>query len=378
MPINKKIKDLVSIGIGDLVATVILGFFWFYLAAELGPKIFGEITYLISIAQIVSVIALLGAGNMLAVYLAKNIKIDSTIYLMTLIAGIISSVVIFFILEDLGVSFLVLGLVVFGLISSELIGKKLFQKNAKLIILHRTLMVIFSLGLYFLIGPSGIIIGYALSFFLYIPRIIHGFRENKVNFVLIKERTHFLYASYSQSLIGALSNNTLDKVLIGPIFGFILLGNYSLGVQFFGLLVIIPGVVVQYLIPHDASGVENKRLKKMIVLGSIGFAVLGFTIGPEFISFFFTKFTDASDIMRIMSIAVVPHTIAFLYYSKFLGAEKSKRFLISTTVRLVTHIVLLMIFGIWWGAIGIAIAFVVGATAGAVFSYIVDKKNWLG
>ncbi len=375
---NKKIKDLLSIGIGDLVATVILGVFWFYLAAELGPKLFGEITYLISIAQVVSVIALLGAGNMLIVYLAKNIKINSTIFLMTLIAGGISSILIFFIVEDLGTSFLVLGLVVFGIISSELTGRKLFQKNAKLVILHRILMVCFSLGLYFLIGPSGVIIGYALSFFPYVPRVIHGFRENKINFVLIKERTHFLYASYGQSLIGALTNNTLDKMLIGPIFGFILLGNYSLGVQFFGLLAIIPGVVFQYLIPHDASGVENNRLKKLTILGSIGFAVLGFTIGPEFISFFFTDFTEASDIMRIMSIAVIPHTIVFLYQSKFLAAEKSKRFLISTTIRLVTHIVFLIIFGFWWEGIGIAIAFVVGATAGAIFSYIVDKKNWLG
>lgn len=377
MPINEKIKDLASIGIGDIVATIIMGFFWFYLATELGPKLFGEITYLISIAQVVSVIALLGAGNMLVVYLAKNIKINSTIFLMTLITGVISSVLIFFIVNDLGTSFLVLGLIVFGITSSEMIGKKLFRKNAKLVILHRILMVGFSLGLYFLIGPSGVIIGYALSFFPYVPRVIHGFRENKVNFVLIKERTHFLYASYGQSLIGALSNNTLDKMLIGPVFGFILLGNYSLGVQFFGLLVILPGVIFQYLIPHDASGVENNRLKKIAVLGSICFAVLGFTIGPEFISFFFPKFTEASDIMRIMSIAVIPHTIVILYQSKFLGTEKSKRFLISTAIRLVTHIVLLMILGFWWEGIGIASAFLIGGTVGAVFSYIVDKKNWL-
>ena len=377
MPISKKIKDLVSIGIGDLVATVIIGLFWFYLAAELGPKLFGEITYLISIAQVISVIALLGAGNMLVVYIAKNIKINSTIFLMTLIVGGISSILIFFIIQDLGVSFLILGLVVFGIASSELTGKKLFQKNAKLLILHRIFMVGFSLGLYFLIGPSGVIIGYALSFFPYVPRIIHGFRENKVNFVLIKERTHFLYASYGQSLIGALSNNTLDKILIGPIFGFILLGNYSLGVQFFGLITILPGIIIQYLIPQDASGIENNKLKKITVFGSICFAVLGFTIGSEFISFFFVQFTEASDIMRIMSIAVVPHTIAFLYQSKFLGAEKSKRFLISTTVRLVTHIIFLIILGFWWGGIGIASSFVIGSSAGAIFSYIIDKKNWL-
>ena len=131
------------------------------------------------------------------------------------------------------------------------------------------------------------------------------------------------------------------------------------------LLIIIPATPV------------GNSLEMKTVFGSICFAVLGFTIGPEFISFFFVQFTEASDIMRIMSIAVVPHTIAFLYQSKFLGTEKSKRFLISTTVRLVTHIVFLIILGFWWGGIGIAASFVIGSSAGAIFSYIIDKKNWL-
>jgi len=376
MPINDKIKDISSIGIGEIVGTIIAGFFWFYVAIELGPKNYGEITFLISIAQLAAIIALLGAGQTLVVYTAKKVKINSTLFTLTLITGFISAIIIFFIFSDIGTSFLILGFIIFGLISSELTGRKLFRKNAKLLIIQRILMVVFSLGLYFLIGESGIIIGIALAHVVYIPRTINGLKENPINFVLIRERIHFIFASYANTLIITLSR-TLDKILIGPFLGFVLLGNYSLGAQFFGLLVIVPMVIFQYLLPHDASGIENKRLKKFVILTSIGLASLGVTIGPEIISLVFPKFIDASDIIRIMSLAVVPHAITLLYQTKFIATEKNRRFLITTAIRTGTHISLLLILGFFWGIIGATIAFVLGFLIGAVLSYLLDKKNWL-
>lgn len=375
MPINNKIKDISSIGIGEIAGTVIAGIFWLYVATELGPENYGEITFLISIAQIVAIIALLGAGQTLVVYAAKKIKINSTLFVLTLIIGLILSAIIFFILSDIGTSLLILGFIIFGLVSSELAGKKLFSTNAKLLIIQRILMVIFSLILYFSIGESGIIIGIALSHLVYIPKIISGLKENQIKLILVRERLDFIFASYGNTLIIALSR-TLDKILIGPFFGFVMLGNYSLGVQFFGLLVIIPMIVFQYLLPHDASGVKNKQLKKTVLMTSIGLSILGFTIGPEIISTFFNKFSDSSDVLRIMSLAVVPHTVNLLYQTKFISSEKSKRFLVTTLVRTVTHIGLLVIMGNIWGIIGATIAFVLGFVVGAILSYLSDRKNW--
>jgi len=268
--------------------------------------------FLISIVQIGAVISLLGAGKSLVVYTAKKIQINSTLFALTLITGLISSAIIFFIFKDFGTSFLLMGFIIFALISSELVGKKLFRTNAKLLIIQRILMVVFSLILYFSIGESGIIIGMALSYLVYIPKISSGLKENQIKLILVRERFNFIFANYGNSLILSLSR-TLDKILIGPFLGFVVLGNYSLGLQFFSLLVIIPMVVFQYLLPHEANGVENKRLKKIVVFTSIGLSSLGFSIGPEIIPLFFSKFSDGADVLRIMSLAVVPHTITLLY-----------------------------------------------------------------
>lgn len=376
MPISDKIKDISILGIGEVVGTVIAGIFWFFLATELGPESYGEISFLVSIAQVAAIISLLGAAQTLVVYGAKKIKINSTIFTLTLIVGFILSTIVFFIFTDIGTSLYIFGLIAYGLVSAELAGKKLFRTNAKLHIVQRIMMIIISLGLYFLIGESGIIMGIAISHLIYLPKIISSLKENPIKLFLIRERLDFIIASYSNTLIAGLST-TLDKILIGPLLGFVILGNYSLGIQFFGLLIMIPMVVFRYLLPHDANGVDNKRLKKFIILISIGLAFLGFTIGPEIISLFFSEFSDASDILRIMSLAVIPYSITLLYQTKFIANEKSKRFLGTTLAKTGTLVSLLVILGTFWGIIGVTIAFVLSFVVGAIFSYFSDKKNWL-
>ena len=71
---------------------------------------------------------------------------------------------------------------------------------------------------------------------------------------------HFIIPQYFQTLSGSLSGS-LDKLIIAPLFGFTLLGNYSLGLQVYALLTLLPAVVVKYIIPQDSSGIENKKLK---------------------------------------------------------------------------------------------------------------------
>ena len=58
---NKKIIDISSIGIADLLSAGIAGIFWFYIASILGPENYGEITYLLTIATLASGISLLGS-----------------------------------------------------------------------------------------------------------------------------------------------------------------------------------------------------------------------------------------------------------------------------------------------------------------------------
>ena len=115
--IINRFRDLSFFSIGTLVTNGIGGLFWLYMASLLGTEGYGEISYLISIGLIASTISLAGMSNILIVYGAKNIKIQSTIFLIGLLSsGITALVVFFFVIKDPAVSLYVIGFVIFTLI----------------------------------------------------------------------------------------------------------------------------------------------------------------------------------------------------------------------------------------------------------------------
>jgi O-antigen/teichoic acid export membrane protein len=370
--ISQKLKDLSTISIVDFSATGISTGFWLYVASMLGPSEYGEISFFLAIAQLASGISLLGASNTLIVYTAKNVKIQSTLYLLAIISGVISSIIIFLFFYNIGTSFLILGYVIFSLVTSELIGRKLFKSFAKFVITQRILMVIFALGFYYLLGNEGIIIGISLSFAPYVVSIIKGFKKYKIDFSLVRNRFKFIMNSYFERL-STIFSTSLDKIIIAPFFGYMLLGNYSLGMQFLMLIMIVPQIVGKYILPQDSIGIENKKLKKIIILISIGIGFLGSIFGPMIISSIFPKFLETEGIIQILSFAVIPFTIVMTYNSKFLGNEKSHRVFQGSLVLTITQIIGIICLGQLFDVIGISIAIVLGHSMTAIFVVIIDK-----
>jgi O-antigen/teichoic acid export membrane protein len=368
-----KLKDIASIGVADIAAAGISSIFWFYIASTVGPEDYGQITYFISIAMLSSTIALFGASNTNIVYTAKKIPIQSTLYLITLTSGIIISIILFVIFINIGVSSLILGFIIFSLATSEILGKKLFKIYSKFILTQKILMIILGISAYYFVGIEGILIGYGLSYIPYTYIIFNSFRTEKIDFSLIKQKLHFIIPQYFQTLSGSLSGS-LDKLIIAPLFGFTLLGNYSLGLQVYALLTLLPAVVVKYIIPQDSSGIENKKLKLIIILSSIIIAILGFTFGPIVISTIFPKFTNAEEVIQIISFATIPYTITNVYHSKFYGLEKSKYVLISSTLSTGTQILGILILGSLFGVNGIAASLVLGSSAATIFVVLADKN----
>lgn len=372
--ISEKLKDLSTIGIVDISATGISAVFWLYIASTLGPHNYGEISYFIAIAQLASGIALLGASNSLIVLTAKNVKIQSTLYFITIITGTISSIVVFLFFYNIGTSFLILGYVIFSLTTAELLGRKLFKSYAKFVISQRVLMVIFSLGFFYLLGNDGIIIGLAASFVPYIISIVREFRNSKINFLLIKDRFGFLMNNYFERL-STITTTSLDKIVIAPLFGYAILGNYSLGMQFLMLILIIPQIVGKYIVPLDSIGIENKGLKKSIIIISIALGLLGFFLGPIIMTSVFPKFSDADEIIKILSLAVIPFTISLTYNSKFLGQEKSKFVAIGSLILVITQIAGIVILGRLFDIVGISIAIVLGYCFTVIYLVFINRLD---
>ena len=365
-------KGLLSIGFADIVGSVISAFFWLYIASQLNPDIFGELIYFIGIAGTAQLVSLLGSSNVLTVYTAKNVKIQSTLFLISVLAAAISLVIITIFFNRLDAGLLAVGFVIFSLVNSVILGKKLFVKYSKLVLSQKILTLILGLGLYFVFDVYGIIYGLALSYVPHLIIFVKEFSKTKIDFALLKPRKGFIINNYVLNLTSGLGG-TLDKLIIAPILGLALLGNYSLALQMFAMMVVFSAVVFKYLLPLDASGKSNKKIRQITLVISIIIAIFGVTILPNVIDWLFPKFIDAKDAIQIMSIGVVPGTIAILYSSKFLGMEKSKIVMIPKLVSLVVEIGGFLYFAPIYGIIGLAWVIVTTVTWEAIFALIMNR-----
>ena len=370
---SSKFKGLSSLGLGVGITSAIGGIFWFYMASFLGTEKYGEVSYLISIGTIVSYISLIGSGNTIIVYAAKGVKIQPPIFLMVILSSIITSTVLFFIfVNDFSVSLYVIGYVIFTLITSDLLGKKLYRDYSKIIIIQKILTIILAVGFFYMLDIQGIILGIAISFFPFGFLIYKEFKNTKMDFSLVSSRVGFIFNNYLLDLTNAF-NGSLDKLIIAPLLGFGLLGNYQLGIQFMVILHLVPGIIFQYTLSHDATGNQNKLLKKSIILFSILLAFLSIILAPIVLPILFPKFTEAIEIIQIMSISVIPATITTTYISKFLGMDKSKIVIIGSGLYLGVQIPAILILGAIWGVNGAAISIVIASIIQAIYFILIGR-----
>ena len=371
--ITNKFRDLSVYSIGTLVTNGIGGIFWLYMASLLGTEGYGEISYLMSIGIMAGTISLAGMSNLLIIYGAKNIKIQSTVFLIGLISsGIVASIVFFVVDNNITISLYIIGYVIFTLVTAELIGKKLFSKYSKIIIIQKIMLVIFSIVLYHLIGLQGIMLGITISFLFFIAMMYQTFKQVKIDFSTFKGKYRFSINSFLLDISQSFSGS-LDKIIIAPILGFALLGNYQLGLQFIGLLYLIPGMLFSYALSHDASGNSTKLVKKMIVGISIIFAILSIILSPIFLPIVFPQFTEAIEVIQIMSVSIVPSAIASTYISKYLGSEKSKIVIIGSGLYLLTQIISIIVLGNMYGLNGVALSVVISSLVHVMYFIIIDK-----
>jgi len=136
---------------------------------------------------------------------------------------------------------------------------------------------------------------------------------------------------------------------------------------------LLPTIVYQFILPHDARGTRNVKLKKATILVSIGLAVLGLLLAPVVIPVLFEEYSDAVEIVQIMSVGIVPLTVGYMYTSKFLGMEESRYVLFSSIIFIVIQVSLIFLLGSIMGINGAAIALVLAAASQSAYLVTVDK-----
>ncbi len=355
-------NGILSIGFSDIVGSGISAIFWLYIASVIDPGEYGEIHYFLGIAGMAQIFSMIGNSHVLTVYSAKKEKIQSTLFILSIIPTIISSVIIIVILSRIDSALLVFGYVIFESVNSVLLGRKYYRKYAKMILIQKSLTIILGVSFFYIFGASGIIFALVLTFIPYFTIFVKEFQQTKIDFSLLKEKKHFIINNYLMTISGSFGGQ-IDKIILAPLLGFTLLGNYSLALQIFTILVIFSSIIFKFLLPQDASGISNKKIKKITILISIVISIIGITIVPKIIPIFFIKFIGAIDAISIMSFAVVPETITMLYMSKMLGQEKSRFVLIAKLISLTIIVIGFILVGPIYGITGLATILVIASVS---------------
>jgi O-antigen/teichoic acid export membrane protein len=74
MIFSKSLKNISTIGIGDITTNGISALFWFYLATIMLPSEYGNIHYLMSFAAIAATFSTIGAQNVLTNQFSEKIQ----------------------------------------------------------------------------------------------------------------------------------------------------------------------------------------------------------------------------------------------------------------------------------------------------------------
>ena len=365
------LRSVATIGSSNIIGTAITTVFWISIAGLLGTESYGELSYFLAIIGISSVIAMIGGGYTMQVYAAKGVKIESSLYFLGIITSTVAGIILFLIFENFGISISVVGIVAFNFILFETLGKKLYKKYFKIFVGQKILFVLIASAFYFVFGTvEGILIGYGVSLLLFSQIIYKSFKNNKVNFSIIRERKKFLFHNWIADLSGT-ARNHIDKLIIAPLLGFSVLGNYFVGIQILELMLIIPGIVFKYTLPEDSSGESTGKIKILTIVVSFFIMLLGIFVAPLVIPIILPAYATTVDLIPILSLAVIPRTISIMIFSSFLGREKTKFVLVGNVITFCVLAISIFPLSELFEVTGIAIAYVIGFSSSTV--YLVAK-----
>ena len=357
------LRGLSFIGGADIIGSIIASAFWFFLASQISPDEYGEIQYFIAIATVASAFVIIAPQSSMTVFSAKNLKLESTFYFISLILTIIASFIIMILFYKLDVIFLLFGYVLNILAIGQLLGKKSFSSYSKYHLSQKILTAV--LGILFLqfYGSDGIIIALSLSYALFIIIAFKEIKNTKIVFSSIKSHSKFIFNNYVIEILTKL-NGHFYKFLIVPILGFGILGEFTLAQQLVNVGMIFTLIVFKFTLSHDSSGQENIQLKKVTILVSVLISILGFIFGPLIVSTFFPEYIEIIDVVKIISFSIIPMSLTKIFTSKLLGNEKNNRIVLSKIISIILFIITIVIFTPEYGLIALAF--------GYLFSVIIE------
>lgn len=367
-------SGLAYIGLGNFIQLAVGGLFWFYIASITVAEDYGKLNYYISAASLASIVSLLGLDTTVVTYLAKGSK---KIGPQANVIVLFSNAIVFVVLMTLTnwyTSLLLVGISFFSMSCAEALGMKLYRKYFILVVTERAMQIGLAIVLYYAIGLQGFIIGYALGALAFDYRYFRSLRKFSLDVSEVKSRFTFITHNYALNISQNLALHA-DKLIIGPAFGFSVLGFYQLGFQFLMSLSVIPTSLFLYLLPQFSSGNKNRNAIYATLISSIFFASIAPLIIPILIDMFFPDYIDVIPLAQIMSIGIVPMTINAILNSRLLANEHSKNVFVGAIVYLVSLLILFYFLGRAAGLIGLGISLVLSLSLQSLALLLLSRRN---
>jgi len=374
---KKSLKDLLALGGSNFASTGIMALFWLYMATFLTKEEYGETGYLMSIAFLGFAFSQFGLGKTVVVYGAKKENVYTAAFSLGLITSAITSVVAFIITQNISIVFVIFGLMIFMLVMSDLMSKKQYTARAKYKIARSVITVVAAIGLYHVLGISGIVLGFAIGTIPDIIGVYNYITRKKESIFILKPKIGFMLNVWGAIILSNLLRWG-DKILIGATLGFTILGDFQLALQYVFLLYQIPIIVSMYLLPQEVEGTKNKKIKSWFIVISIGIALLSYLLIPQIIPSLFPEYTSSIIPMQIMGITIIPITISYIYEAQLLGKGKSKPIVIITAIQVGAYFSLLMILSSAMDLLGLALAFLLTSFIKPSLYFLIYRTNQAG
>jgi len=365
-------KNFSYISLGRVVATGLQALFYLIFAALLGPEQYGHMSYLIALAGTFSALSRFGLPHTVSVYQSKDDhNTTNQVNVLAIITTSIGALVLLFIdpfaaVLSLSISFMLMNLY-------NLLGLKQYKKHAILDILKSIIMIIFPIGLFFILEIPGILLGIAISNFLCSFHFLKKLNFKVQNFNKIRKNLKVLLHNFGADISSNLPR-VVDKLLIAPLLGFTLVGIYQFNLQILFALEMLPIMIHAFLLSEESSGKTIQRKFYFFIILIAIIVVLSVVIfSPILVSELFPKYQEGIFSLQIIVFSIFPLVASSIFSAK-LQAKESIQIGYSAIVRIASLLILILILGNLYGLVGLSVSVLLSSTIYAIFLFILYQK----
>jgi len=369
MSSNNSLKNFSFVIIGRSIAITLQAIVYLAFALFLEPESYGELNYLIALAGTFALFSRFGLNYTVTVYQAKeNSEVVDNINTLVIITSSFAALVLLSI--DVMAALLSLGMSFYLMNQHILLGLKKYKAYMKNAILRGIFILVIPISLYFYLDITGILIGFAISNLL---ASNYFFKKLKLkSFWKLKTQFNVLIHNFGVDVSTNLPR-MIDKIIIANLFGFFIVGIFQFNMQVLFVFEVLPTVLYNFLLSEESSGISQKKISFLVILGSIGLAITGIIFSPFFIQEFFPSYIEGIISLQVLLVSIIPLSFLAILNAK-IQAKESTKIGFSAIIRIGSLLGLIVVLGEWYGLVGLSLAVLFSIIFHTIFSFVIYIK----